>query len=192
MMIIEGIVVQEECFDAYFVCDLNACKGACCIEGDHGAPVLDAELAELELVQEGIKPYLTPEGKQALNDQWVAVGQEGDWSTPLVDGGPCAYMFRDSLGIARCAIEKAEMEGKVTFRKPISCHLYPIRVSQDRATGMDILYYEKWEICSAACVCGEKLKLPVFRFVKDALIRRYGTVFYDALEHVYAGRTATP
>jgi hypothetical protein len=186
MYIIEGIGVTEDLFTTQFLCNLKACRGACCVEGDNGAPVLDIEIETLKEIQEEIRQELTKEGKKALKEQWVAVGHQGKWSTPLIDGGPCAYVDCLPPEVVRCGIEKAWSKGKINFQKPLSCHLYPVRVRKDFATGLDILYYDQWDICQPACVCGVENKLPLFRFVKDALIRGYGTKFYEGLEYVYS------
>ena len=182
MIIIEDKLVSDELVNEAFVCDLRACKGACCVEGDCGAPLEKEETAILAEIYPRIKDFLLPEGRAAIEAQGTHVpGEEaGDFATPLVNGGPCAYLTRDELGIAKCGIEQAWRAGAVDFQKPISCHLYPIRVTQ--LPDYEALNYHRWEICAAACTLGEKLRVPVYVFLKDALIRRYGQDFYEALD----------
>ncbi len=182
MIIIDDKLVSDELVNEAFVCDLNACKGACCVEGDYGAPLEAEEALLLREIYPRIEGFLLPEGRAAIEAQGTHVpGEEaGDFATPLIEGGPCAYMTRDELGIARCGIEQAWRAGAVDFQKPISCHLYPIRVS--RLLDYEALNYHRWEVCSAACSLGEKLKVPVYVFLKDPIVRRYGEAFYEALD----------
>ena len=183
MIIIRDLLVSDEVIESQFLCDLNACKGACCWEGDYGAPLEPAELAILDSIQESVKPFLTEAGKRVLETTgaYTYYPDAEDYGTPLIEGGPCAYIQYDARGIAQCGIEMAWRAGAITFQKPISCHLYPIRARKEEA-GFEVLNYERWHICSAACTAGEKAKLPVYRFVKDALIRKYGADFYRELE----------
>lgn len=182
MIIIEDKLISDDIVQEAFVCDLNACKGACCWEGDLGAPLEAGEIEILADIYPRIKDFLLPEGRAAIDAQGTHVpgGEAGDYATPLVDNGPCAYMTRDALGIARCGIEQAWRAGVVDFPKPISCHLYPIRL--DRLPDYETLNYHRWEICSAACDQGERLKVPIYQFLKEPLIRRYGPEFFEALE----------
>lgn len=184
MIIVQDKLVSDDVVEQQFVCNLSACKGACCWEGDYGAPLEAAELAILERIQEKIRPFLRAEGIAALDaqgpHQWYdGMGEHG---TPLIDGGPCAYMTYDALGIAQCGIEMAWRAGEVDFQKPISCHLYPIRVDKFEHLDTEALNYDRWKICSAACELGEKEKVPVYQFVKSALIRKFGQEFYDELD----------
>lgn len=180
MILIEEKLISEDVLDVHFACNLTACKGACCVEGDEGAILEESELPVLEQIYPQVKPYLTPEGIEALEQQgFYYLNDEGAYKTPLINGGPCAYVVYDQ-GIALCGIEKAYREGKIEWPKPVSCHLYPIRIH--RVGDYDALNYEKWNICQPACKQGKKLQIPVYRFVKDALIRKYGTSFYEALE----------
>jgi len=174
-------LLSEDLFDKNFVCNLDACKGACCWEGDYGAPLEEDELPILQDIYPDIKSYLTKAGIAAIEEQGVAiVDEEEELSTTLIEGGPCAYINYDNEGTAYCAIEKANKDGVIDWRKPISCHLYPIRIK--KLPDYDALNYDKWDICSAACSLGEELKVPVYRFLKDALIRKYGEDFYVKLE----------
>jgi Protein of unknown function (DUF3109) len=184
MIIVQDKLVSDDIVEEQFVCNLNACKGACCWEGDYGAPLEVAELPVLEDIYESVKPFLTPAGIAAIEAQgkhvWFEPAQEH--TTPLIDGGACAYMTHDALGIAKCGIEMAWKAGATHFQKPISCHLYPIRIEKFESFDSEALNYDRWEICSAACENGKTLKVPVYVFLKDALIRKYGEAFYEELE----------
>lgn len=182
MIQIEDKIVSQEIFDQQFVCDLNACKGACCVEGDSGAPLLKNEAKELEKSYSIIKKYLSADGKEAIKKQGFSViDSDNDLTTPLVNNRECAYVFNDS-GIIKCAIEKAYLEDEISFKKPISCHLYPIRITEYNE--FDAVNYESNKICSPACKLGGLLKVSVFRFLKEPLIRKYGESFYTELEVV--------
>jgi hypothetical protein len=181
MIIVEDKLVSEDLLEKEFVCNLGACKGACCIEGDSGAPLEDEEAGILEEEFEQIRPFIRPEGLKAIEEQGVyIIDSDGDLVTPLIEGKECAYTGFDEKGIAYCGIEKAWKEGKTSFRKPISCHLYPIRVT--KLPDYIALNYNKWEICSPACSLGAQLKVPVYRFLRESLIRAYGEDWYRMLE----------
>lgn len=176
-------IISTQIFERKFVCDLNACKGACCIEGDSGAPLTLEEVDILEENIEAIKPYMRQEGIDAVEKNGVFyVDQENDEVTTLVNGKECAFVFFDEQRITKCSIEKAHQEGKIDFKKPISCHLYPIRTKQFEQ--FEAINYDKWNICKPACACGDKLDVPVFRFLKEPLIRKYGAEFFADLEQV--------
>jgi len=180
MLIVDDKLVSEELFDKQFVCDLNACKGVCCVEGDAGAPLSNEEANILEEELDNIRPFLRKEGLEAISKEGVfSIDSDGDMVTPLVEGKECAYVVFEENGLASCGIEKAWKAGKTDFRKPISCHLYPVRAAQ--VSEYTALNYHKWGICSAACTLGEQLKVPVYVFVKDALVRAYGKPWYDEL-----------
>lgn len=184
MIIVQDKLVSDDLVEQKFVCNLNACRGACCWEGDYGAPVEEAELQILDVIFEKIKPFLSPAGIAAIEAQgkYVRIEEEGEWATTLVENGPCAYMTIDALGIAKCGIEQAWKAGVTDFQKPVSCHLYPVRVEKNEQLGFEALNYHEWNICSAACELGDKLQIPVYQFVKDAIVRKYGQEFYDELE----------
>lgn len=185
MIIIQGKIVSDELVEEQFLCNLNACKGACCWEGDAGAPLEEEELSVLVDIQEKIAPYLSPAGQAAIHQEGIYTFDEEDetFRTPLIDNGPCAYMTLDQGGKAQCGIEKAWQEEKIDFRKPISCHLYPIRITHNPKIEFEALNYDRWDICSAACTKGKQAQLPIYQFVKEALIRKYGAGFYDELDH---------
>ncbi|MEM7161908.1 MAG: DUF3109 family protein [Bacteroidota bacterium] len=181
MLLIDDKLISEDLFDKHFVCDLSSCKGACCIEGESGAPLEEEELTILDDIFEDVAPFLRKEGAQAITEQGKYIqDSDGDWVTPLRDGKECAYTVFDEKGIAGCGIEKAYFAGEITFRKPISCHLYPIRTKQ--LSEYEAMNYHQWPICNAACECGSKLQMPIYKFCKDALIRKYGQEFYEKLE----------
>lgn len=186
MLIIDSKVISPEIFKEEFVCNLNACKGACCWEGDYGAPLETEELEVLENIYEKVKPFLRPEGIAAIEQQGVAVyvPEEREFGTTLIDNAACAYMTYEENGTAKCGIEKAHEAGVIDYPKPISCHLYPIRVEQLDNSSFEKIEYDRWDICSAACENGAKLNVPVYKFVKGPLIRKYGTEFYEQLEHM--------
>ncbi|RZK49439.1 MAG: DUF3109 family protein [Pedobacter sp.] len=181
MIEIDGTLVHGDIVKEQFVCNLNKCKGICCIEGDAGAP-LDAEEAKiLEEIYPLVKPYLTPTGIAAIDAQGTSVTDaDGDLTTTCVGGNKeCAYVTFEN-GITKCGIEKAWEDGVISWKKPISCHLYPIRITH--YPEFDVLNYDRWHICRDACTFGAELKVPVYKFLKDPLIRKYGEAWYEALE----------
>ena len=184
MLLIGDILISDDIIEKQFMCNLDACKGACCWEGDLGAPLEVEEVAVLENIYETVKPLLLKEGKDVIDKIGTHTydPKKKDYATPLVDGGPCAFMIYDNDGVAQCGIEAAYNQGLTDFRKPISCHLYPVRVKKINDGEMEGLNYDKWEICSAACTLGEHHQMPVYQFVKDALIRKYGHDFYEELD----------
>jgi len=184
MIEIKGKIVSLEIIENKFVCNLNACKGACCIEGIEGAPLEKNEIEELAMNKERILGYLDEEGKSIIREQIASPKGINNWSTPLKKDGACAYSIRDGMGVLHCGIEHSYLDQNSKFLKPISCHLYPIRVHQNTETGWEALNYDRWDICSAACTNGDKLKMPVYRFLKNALIRKYGEEFYNELDEV--------
>lgn len=181
MLEIGGHLVSEELIKENFICNLEKCKGACCIEGDSGAPLNEDELAILEDIYPKVKPYMTPKGIEAIEQQGTYVKDfEGDYTTTCVDvNKECAYVTWEN-GITKCAIEKAYEEGVIDWKKPISCHLYPIRLTQ--YPEFDMLHYDRWSICAPACSFGSQHQVRVYQFLKEPLIRKYGQDWYDELE----------
>jgi hypothetical protein len=175
-------IVSEEILEREFVCNLSACKGTCCIDGDAGAPLSEDETKIMEAIYPKVKPYLRPEGIAAIEAQgtWVK-GEDGDFETTLIEGKDCAYVIFDGA-TALCGIEQAYNEGVVSWKKPVSCHLYPIRVKD--FTEFTAVNYDKWHICDDACTLGKELQVPVYKFVKEALVRRFGEDWYLELEKV--------
>lgn len=183
MIIVGDVLVSDELIDKYFCCDLSACKGACCIEGDAGAPVKPEEIADLSENYPIFKKYMTEEGVavvEANGDPFVFNGN-GDFETPLMpSNNACAFMCYDK-DVAMCAIEKAFLQGEIDFRKPISCYLYPIRVS--KVGKYWALNYHHWNICQCARTYGNTLKLPAYKFLKDPLTQAFGEEWYKELEN---------
>ena len=184
MIAIDNILVSDEIVQEQFVCDLNKCKGGCCVDGDAGAPLNKDELEKINEVFDAVLPYLPEESKKELQRQGRYIyDKEFGWVTPTIESKVCVYGIVDKAGIVKCGIEQAYNDGKVQWKKPISCHLFPIRIQQSRDKKTDYVNYEPREdLCSAACALGEKLKVPVYVFLKDALTRKYGTEFYETLE----------
>jgi hypothetical protein len=184
MLIIQDKLVSDDVVQEQFICNLSACKGACCWEGDLGAPLDEDELPQLAAIFEAVKPYLSPAGIAAIEAQGTSVwnGEEEGYATPLIDNGPCAYMILDGSGTAQCGIERAWKAGLAEFRKPISCQLYPIRINKNDIAGFEALNYDRWDICSAACTKGAEEQVPVYVFLRDAIVRKYGQDFYDELD----------
>jgi Protein of unknown function (DUF3109) len=184
MIIVQDKLVSDDVVEQQFICNLSACKGACCWEGDFGAPLEKAELAILESIQDKVRPFLSPEGIAAIEAEGPHKWYEGmeDYGTTLVNGGACAYLTYDVLGIAQCGIEMAWRAGEIEFQKPISCHLYPIRVSKYEHFDSEVLNYDRWDICAAACQLGEKEQVPVYQFLKTAIVRKFGVDFYEELD----------
>lgn len=185
MIIVDNAVLSDDLKENFFVCNLEKCKGACCVEGDLGAPLNEDELSVIKEALPAVKPYLTPEGIQEIEKQGAyIIDDEGDYSTPTIDGKECAYAVYDENKILKCGIEQAYLDGKTSFKKPISCHLYPIRIT--KYDHYDALNYDRWDICSPACDLGAQLAVPVYQFLKDPLVRKYGEAWYEQLEFTIA------
>ena len=179
MIQVEDKIISLEVFEKHFVCDLNACKGACCVEGDSGAPLLKEEEKILDEIYEKVNPYMRKEGIIEIENHGVAVyDTDGALTTPLVNNKECAFVTFEN-GITKCTIEKAYLDDKIDFKKPISCHLFPIRIKE--YYDFDSVNYEEIKICKPACECGSKLEVPVYAFLKEALIRKYGEPWYKEL-----------
>jgi hypothetical protein len=181
MIAIDDILISDQVIEEQFVCDLDKCKGGCCVDGDAGAPLENSELKELNAVYREVLPYLTEKAKIVIETEGKYVyDREFGWVTPTISNGMCAYGMIDKKGIVKCAIEQAFNDGKISWKKPISCHLFPIRIKKTRK-GEIVNYEPREDLCAAACTLGKKLKLPVYQFLKDPLTRKYGKEFYDAL-----------
>ena len=180
MIQIDDKLISEDLFSEEFVCNLAKCKGICCVEGDAGAPLDEEETHILDEIYPKIKPYLRPEGIQAIEEQGTyTLDFEGDLVTPLVNNAECAYVIFDEKGYTKCAIEKAYEDGVIDWHKPISCHLYPIRITE--YSNFSAINYHEWDICSDACTLGKELGVKVYQFLKKPLIRKYGEEFYQTL-----------
>ena len=179
MIKIDSAIISFDLFDKPFCCDLAVCKGACCVLGDSGAPLEAGEIALLEELYPQFQRYMTEPGRAAVESQGVSVtDREGEKVTPLVHGKECAYAYFEN-GVALCAIEKAFLAGEIAFQKPISCHLYPVRIAKYK--GYDAVNYHKWEICEGAVTCGRMKGVPVYQFLREPLIRKYGERWYNEL-----------
>lgn len=180
MIRIGNTLVSTDIFERFFICNLEKCKGACCVEGDLGAPLEEEELSILEDIYDKIKPYLSEEGIRVIEEQGKYVLDfEGDYVTPIINNRECAYAVYDKNGILKCGIEMAYEDGKTDFKKPLSCHLYPVRVSKLRE--ITAVNYDQWDICNPACKLGAELNMPVYKFLKEALIRKFGRNWYEEL-----------
>ena len=180
MILIENTCISDDIEDQFFVCNLDKCKGACCVEGDSGAPLDEDELAILDEIYPHVEPYLTQAGKDVIAKEGTYTKDwDGDYVTPIINGKECAYALYDERGILKCGIEQAYNDGKISYKKPISCHLYPIRVTKYEQ--YHALNYDRWEICSPACSLGQELGVPVYKFLKEPLMRAYGPKWYDQL-----------
>lgn len=184
MILIQEILISEEIITEHFACRLDKCKGACCVEGDYGAPLNSDEIEIIEGMLPIVRPYLTEASIDKIEKEGSHVYNEETKTheTHLMEDGACVFMGRDPIGITYCSIEKAYNDGRTDWKKPISCHLYPIRVSENEGTGFQAINYDRWDICQSACSAGKSEKIKIYEFVKDGLIRKYGESFYEELE----------
>ena len=181
MIQIDNAIVSFDLFDQYFLCDLKSSKGACCVEGRSGAPLNDEEAMQLEMYYSDFEQFMLEESKQEAEKQgYSVVDRDGDLVTPLLKGRECIYTYIDEQGVTKCAIERAYFEGFIPFRKPISCHLYPIRITE--YDDFDAVNYQQIDICKSGRTCGRAAKLPLYQFLKEPLIRKYGEEWYKDLE----------
>lgn len=184
MIAIDHVLLSDKILSEQFVCDLNKCKGACCVDGDAGAPLDKEELKKIDEVYDAVIPYLNQESLQEIERQGRYVyDKEFGWVTPTINSRICVYGIVDAQGIVKCGIEQAFLDGKVSWKKPISCHLFPVIVKKSSDGITEYANYEPREDhCRAACSLGKKLKVPVYQFLKEPLVRKFGTDFYDALD----------
>lgn len=181
-------IISEDIIEKQFMCNLSACKGECCIDGDAGAPLEELELQILEDIFPKVKPFLRKEGLKSIEELgFYTTNEDGEHETPLINGADCAYVIFDENEVAMCAIEEAYNQGEINFKKPVSCHLYPIRVRD--YSEFSAINYHKWEICDDACTLGRELKVPVYKFAKQALIRKFGENWYKELEETAKNNT---
>lgn len=183
MIAIDNVLISDKVLTEQFVCDLTSCKGACCVDGDAGAPLEKKELKKIDEVFDKVLPYLQPEGVAEIEKQGRYVyDKEFGWVTPTINSQICVYGIKDKQGIVKCGIEAAYLDGKINFKKPISCHLFPIIVKKSRDGVTEYANYEPREDnCKSACSLGKKLKVPVFQFLKEPLTRKFGKKFFEAL-----------
>lgn len=176
-------IVSEDIIENDFICNLSACKGACCIDGDAGAPLYKNEADLLEELYPKVEPFLRKEGINAIKKQGTSITtKEGEIETPLINGEDCAYVFFDENNTALCGIEEAYNQGEIDLKKPISCHLYPVRVKE--YSEFSAVNYHQWHICDDACILGKELQVPIYKFVKEALIRKFGEDWFLELERI--------
>lgn len=181
MLQIGKVIVSFDVIQKEFVCDLRNCKGACCIDGDSGAPLEESELKILNKIYKKIKPYLRAEGIEAIEkDGFYTIDSDGDFVTTLVNNKECVYIYFD-MGVAKCSIEKAYFEKKIKFRKPISCHLYPIRIN--KYNKFDAVNYHRNKICNPALLLGSISSVPLYRFLEESIARKYGNKWYQKLKY---------
>lgn len=184
MIAIGNVLVSDQVVNEHFLCDLDKCKGACCVDGDAGAPLNKQELKKIDEVLDEVMPYLDEVSKSEIERQGRYVyDREFGWVTPTINSKVCVYGIMDKNGIVKCGIEQAYNDGKVGWKKPISCHLFPVIVKESRDEETQYVNYEPREDhCKAACALGKKVKLPVYQFLKEPLIRKFGEEFYQALD----------
>ena len=183
MILIKDTLVSEDLISEDFVCNISSCKGSCCVEGEAGAPLNDKEVLYLQKNYSKIKSFLNLKGIDSIESQGVFVkGIDGEKETPLVGGKECSYAVLSKKGNVSCGIENAYNQGKISFRKPISCHLYPVRINN--YSEFTAVNYHKWSICNSGCSLGEYLKIPVYKFLKEALIRKFGKSWFLELEKI--------
>lgn len=193
MIVIDKILISDDVIEEQFVCDLHKCKGGCCEDGDAGAPLAHEELDRIAEVFETVKPLLTKEGLEEINRKGLyRYDKDFGWVTPTVDGKICAYGFRDKKGIILCAFEEAKNRGLTNWKKPVSCHLYPIKIKASRYNEHTYMNYEPREsLCSPGCALGAQLRMPVYKFLKEALVRTYGEKFYQTLDQIAENNYST-
>lgn len=184
MIAIDNVLLSDDVIEAQFVCDLERCKGGCCVDGDCGAPLTEEEAKIIAEILPIVKPFLPQEYIAEIEKQGTHVlDAEHGLVTPTVNGGICVYAFTDTLGVVKCGIEAAHRDGLIDFKKPISCHLFPIRI--DTSAEYELVNYEpRKTLCRPACKLGKKLEVPVYQFLKEPIIRKYGESFYEALDAV--------
>jgi hypothetical protein len=188
MIEIDNVLISDDVVQQQFICDLNKCKGGCCEEGDAGAPLENDELQQVHDSFEIVKPMLTAEAIAEIENKGRYVyNQEFGWVTPTLgdDNGICVYALRDANNIIKCSFEQAYNEGLIGWKKPISCHLYPIITKKGKHGNYQRMNYDpRQQLCAPACSLGKKLKVPVYKFLKEPLIRKFGEGFYEALDQV--------
>ncbi|MEA3495522.1 MAG: DUF3109 family protein [Bacteroidota bacterium] len=183
MLKIKNTIVTLDIFQEQFFCDLPKCKGLCCVKGDYGAPLNEMEIFSLKKNIEKIKAFMNKDAVEHIEKYgFYETDPDDDQVTKCIKGEHCVFVIQGEDGIYKCAIEKAWQNGKIDFQKPISCHLYPIRINS--LAGLEGVTYNRWDICKSACELGKKKKIPLFKFLKDPLIRKFGKEWYKELEIV--------
>lgn len=187
MIAIKNILVSDLLLSEQFVCDLSSCKGACCVDGDAGAPLEKSELKKIDQNVDAVKPYLNKKSLKEIEKQGNYVyHDEFGWVTPTINSKICVYGIKDETGLVTCGFERAFLDGKIKWKKPVSCHLFPATTTKSKDGKQWYVNYEPREDhCRAACKLGKKLKVPVYRFLKESLVRKFGKMFYAALDATY-------
>ena len=181
MFLIQNTLVSLDVIEKEFCCDLDKCRGCCCIEGDAGAPISEEEVKEIEAIMPILLPEMTKEARAVVEQQGISYSDpSGEMVTSIVNDKDCVFARTDHNGWCYCLIEKAYNAGKIGFKKPISCHLYPIRLSRvGELTGVE---YHRWDICHCARQLGKRLHIPIYKFLREPLIRCFGEEMYNELE----------
>ncbi len=182
MLQIGKTIISLDILHKPFCCDLNKCKGACCVDGDSGAPLTVEEASSIELGYPDFEEYLSDQNKAEIKRQgFSVVDADGDLVTPIVGNNECVFTFTDEAGITKCAIEKAYFEKNTSFRKPVSCHLFPIRITEYKR--FDAVNYQQIDICKPGRICGKSKGLPLWKYLREPLERKYGSEWYDELTY---------
>ena len=184
MIIIQDVLISEDIIKEYFHCNLDACKGACCVEGDYGAPVSEGEIEKINRILPQVKAFLDEDAMEIINaDGAFEYNKDAESNvTKCLSSGACVFLQKSDSGIGKCGLELAWKAGVTDFQKPVSCHLYPIRVSHNELSGFEIWNYDRWHICNPACTLGKEKKIAIYQFLKEAIIRYKGEAFYEELE----------
>lgn len=178
MIQIKDTLISEDIFETCFVCDLGKCKGMCCVEGDAGAPLTHEEYEAIKDVLPEIWDDLLPKARELIEKQGIAyIDDDGELVTSIIKGRECVFTYFDADGVCRCAIDNAFREGKISVQKPISCHLYPIRLHKyDEFTALN---YDRWSVCRPALRLGKKTGIKLYQFLKEPLICKFGEEWYQ-------------
>lgn len=180
MIQIEDTIISLDLLEEMFCCDLKTCKGICCVEGESGAPLEDEEIQQLEDVLPVIWDDLSPEAQKIIKEQGVAyIDEDGEYVTSIVHGKDCVFTCYTEDNTCICSVEKAFRNGKTNFYKPISCHLYPVRVAKYKE--FKAVNYHQWKVCSSARTLGRSKRLRIYEFLKEPLIRKFGKEWYEQL-----------
>jgi hypothetical protein len=184
MIEVKDTIISDEIFEECFVCDLCRCKGICCVEGDSGAPITIEEVDKIKEILPEIWDDLLPKSKELITKQGIAYEDyDGELVTSIVNGEECVFVYYDEDGICKCAIDNAFKEGRIDVQKPISCHLYPVRLKEyEKFTAVN---YNRWKVCEPAVEQGNKLKVPLYKFLKEPLIRRFGEEWWNDVDNVW-------
>ncbi|RLD22177.1 MAG: DUF3109 domain-containing protein [Bacteroidetes bacterium] len=186
MLLIQDLLVSDALIEEQFVCHLDKCKGACCWLGDFGAPLESDEIKLLREILPVLKPYLEKEGLERIEEVGVTqyFEERNFHGTALRENGACVFLSYGKSGVAKCGIERAWEDGVIEWKKPVSCHLYPVRVRKVPEMHFEALNYDDWSICKDACTLGKSLKVPLYIFVREAIERKYGKEFWNELDEV--------